>query len=102
MEKKEFIALLDDLTKQQEAIQEKIDNLINRYAASLTGFKAGQKVVLKNYNVYPNKERIAYLHGWKYVRTADRLDPVLTQGGSVAPWQEVVLAWEVMEHPKNQ
>lgn len=105
MEKQEFHAQLNILVEQKKSIQNKIDQLVNEYAQSAKGFKAGQKVLIKNYSVYPNRQRYAYLKGWKYNRLGDNLEPIL-QGadidGTIAPWMDGLRQNEIMEQPSKQ
>ena len=105
MEKQEFHAQLNILVEQKKSIQNKIDQLVNEYAQSTKGFKAGQKVLIKNYSVYPNRQRYAYLKGWKYNRLGDNLEPIL-QGadidGTIAPWMDGLRQNEIMEQPSKQ
>lgn len=101
MEKKEFKTQLETLVEQKKAIQGKIDELVNEYGLAQKGFRAGQKVVIKNYSVYPNRQRYAYLKAWKYNSLGDNLEPIL-QGanidGTIAPWMDGLRQNEIMEH----
>ena len=105
MEKKEFKIQLEALVEQKKSIQSKIDELVNEYATSVKGFRVGQKLLIKNYSVYPNRQRYAYLKGWKYNRLGDSLEPIL-QGanidGTIAPWMDGLRQNEVMELPTNR
>ena len=105
MEKKEFKTQLEALIEQKKAIQGKIDELVNEYALAQNGFRVGQKVVIKNYSIYPNRQRYAYLKGWKYNRLGDNLEPIL-QGadidGTIAPWMDDLRLNEVMEQTSKQ
>lgn len=105
MEKKEFKIQLEALVEQKKSIQSKIDELVNEYGVAQKGFRPGQKVVIKNYSVYPNRQRYAYLKGWKYNRMGDNLEPIL-QGadidGTIAPWMDGLRQNEIMEQPSKQ
>lgn len=105
MEKKEFKAQLEILVEQKKAIQSKIDDLVNEYGFTQKDFRAGQKVVIKNYSVYPNRQRYAYLKGWKYNKLGDNLEPILRGAdidGTIAPWMDCLRQNEIMEQPQRR
>lgn len=105
MEKQEFQTQLNALTEQKKSVQNKIDQLVNEYATSVKGFRVGQKLLIKNYSVYPNRQRYAYLKSWKYNKLGDNLEPIL-QGadidGTIAPWMDCLRQNEIMEQPQRR